>query len=182
MAARDKVRSLVIASSSVLPVPADACVGWGEYADRTAAQGPDLQVGQAWRHETTRAEAIRTAPTNLWNPEALPDSLARLGQVRFSSDWARPWKVGVLPDPRLERPVEALAATGISVLLLHGEYDMTFPRHLVDQTLVELPGSQAVGLRDAGHMAHVGQPVSWISAVEDFLRQRDPVTHVKMRA
>jgi hypothetical protein len=91
------VRKLIIASSSVLPVPPGAFEGWAERDRRTAA------ARRAWSDpalsgpELTRAAAIAQAPADLWRQDAMPGYLARLQRVRFSAEWLRPWRAGTLP-------------------------------------------------------------------------------------
>lgn len=168
-AAPGRVRRLVLASTSVLPVPADAFAGWAERdrrREREAAVWADLPMtGPEW----TRAAAEAGAEANVWRAEALPAYRERLARVRFSAEWMRPWRAGTLASPRLPDPVARLAATGLPVLLLHGRQDMVFPAALVEPTGAQLPGARAVLLDDAGHMAHVDTPDAWLAAVRGFL-------------
>jgi pimeloyl-ACP methyl ester carboxylesterase len=90
LAAPHRVRRLITASSSVLPVPPGAFEGWAERDRRTAAakrvwsdlalSGPDL----------TRAAAIAQAPADLWRWDAMAGYPARLQRIRFSAEWLRP--------------------------------------------------------------------------------------------
>src|SRR4051812_424170 len=105
LAAPAKVARLVIASSSVLPVPS-------QNGDRIA---PSLS--EPWTPEHTRRLAIETAPLDVWNAERLPSYIRRLNRVHFSADWARPWQAGTLPSPRLENAVEQLSALSKPILL-----------------------------------------------------------------
>lgn len=166
--APDRVRRLIVASSSVEPVPQDAFAGWAE-RDRRRAAAPPVDPGLDGP-ERTRAWAVASAGTDVWRADALPGYLRRLDQVCFSGDWARPWLAGrlgsALPDDARGR----LARTGIPVLLLHGRQDMTFPAALANVTAAAMPTARAVVLDDAGHMAHVDQPDHWLAAVEGFLR------------
>jgi pimeloyl-ACP methyl ester carboxylesterase len=163
----DRVRRLIVASSSVEPVPQDAFAGWEE-RDRRRAAVPEVDPGLDGP-ERTRAWAVTSASTDVWRADALPDYLRRLDRVCFSGEWARPWLAGrlgsALPDDARRR----LARTGIPVLLLHGRQDMTFPAALADVTAGAMPTARAVVLDNAGHMAHVDQPDRWLAAVEEFL-------------
>lgn len=162
-----RVRRLIIASSSVEPVPEDAFAGWAErdrrragtFAADTGLDGP----------ERTRAWALASAASDVWRAEALPGYLRRLEQVRFSGDWARPWLAGRLGSARPDDGRRRLAATGIPILLLQGRQDMTFPAGLADVTAAAVPAARACVLDEAGHMAHVDQPDRWLAAVADFL-------------
>jgi pimeloyl-ACP methyl ester carboxylesterase len=164
-----RVRRLIIASSSVLPVPPGALEGWAERDRRTAAakrawsdralSGPDL----------TRAAAIAQAPADLWRQDAMPGYLARLQRIRFSAEWLRPWRAGTLPPAHPDDAALRLAAVSIPILLLHGRQDMTFPAALAQQAAALIPSARAVIIQDAGHMAHIDQPGQWITAVSGFL-------------
>jgi pimeloyl-ACP methyl ester carboxylesterase len=164
-----RVRRLIIASSSVLPVPPGALEGWAERDRRTAAakrawsdralSGPDL----------TRAAAIAQAPADLWRQDAMPGYLARLQRIRFSAEWLRPWRAGTLPPAHPDDAALRLAAVSIPILLLHGRQDMTFPAALAEQAAALIPSARAVIIQDAGHMAHIDQPGQWIIAVSGFL-------------
>jgi pimeloyl-ACP methyl ester carboxylesterase len=170
LAAPQRVRRLVIASSSLLPVPPDAFDGWHERDSRYAAGG-DLAPDPAGLSgpDLVRAWALRSAPADVWRPEALPDYLHRLHAVRFSGDWARVWQAGLLPSARPDDAVRRLAATGIPLLLLHGRHDMTFPARLAHQAPAQISGARAVVIDDAGHMTHIDQPHQWLTALAHFL-------------
>jgi pimeloyl-ACP methyl ester carboxylesterase len=169
IAAPRRVRKLVIASSSVLPVPPGAFEGWAERDRRTAA------ARRAWSDpalsgpELTRAAAIAQAPADLWRQERMAGYLARLQRVRFSGEWLRPWRAGTLPPAHHDQAVRRLAALGTPILLLHGRQDMTFPAALAQQAAALIPAARAVILSGAGHMAHVDRPEQWISALSTFL-------------
>jgi pimeloyl-ACP methyl ester carboxylesterase len=169
LAAPHRVRRLIIASSSVLPVPPGALEGWAERDRRTAA------AKRAWSDpvlsgpELTRAAAIAQAPADLWRPDAMVGYLARLQRIRFSAEWLRPWQAGTLPPARCDDAAPRLAALGIPILLLHGRHDMTVPAILAEQAAALIPAARAVILEDAGHMAHIDQPGQWITAVSGFL-------------
>ncbi|MFI6819209.1 alpha/beta fold hydrolase [Nonomuraea sp. NPDC050328] len=78
------VRRLIIASSSVLPVPSDAFDGWEEYERRRAAHPSVWDTSPLEGAELTRAEALATAPLHVW----------RLKQVRFTGTYLRAWREG----------------------------------------------------------------------------------------
>lgn len=164
-----------MASSSVLPVPTGAFAGWAERDARVAAESAVWSDPSLSGPELTRAAAIAGAPANVWRHAALPGYLERLAKARFTAEWARPWRAGTLPSPRLADPVGSLSALDIPILLLHGRQDMTFPASLADQAAAQIPSAQAVVLDQAGHMAHVDQPERWLASVRSFLTDRkDP--------
>jgi pimeloyl-ACP methyl ester carboxylesterase len=163
----DRVRRLIVASSSVEPVPEHAFAGWAE-RDRRRAGVFQVDAGLDGP-ERTRAWALASADSDVWRADSMPDYLRRLDRVRFSGDWAEPWLAGRLGSARPGDGRRRLAATGIPILLLQGRQDMTFPAGLADVTAAELPAAQAHVLDEAGHMAHVDQPERWLAAVEDFL-------------
>lgn len=101
LAVPERVRRLVVASSSVLPVPADAFEGWHERTERLIAEAAVWSDPILSGAELIRAAAIASAPANVWRAEVLPDYLDRLAAVRFSAEWMRPWKAGILPSPGL---------------------------------------------------------------------------------
>lgn len=166
--APERVHRLIIASSSLLPVPADAFAGWQERQDRRA---PELEIWarSALGPERTQAAALAGARANVWRPEALPDYLRRLDTVRFSAEWDRARSAGTLQSPRIDNPIQALSATAVPILLLHGRQDMVFPAELAERTAAALPNAEAMVLDEAGHMAHIDQPQQWLTALEKFL-------------
>jgi pimeloyl-ACP methyl ester carboxylesterase len=169
VAAPERVTRLIVASSSVWPVPADAFADWPERADRVAAEAAVWADSTLSGPALTRAAAVARAPADVWRPEALPGYLRRLSMVHFTAEWLRPHRAGTLPSPQLADPVTELSAAGRPVLLLHGEHDMTVPAFLAGQAASRIPRASAVVLADAGHMAHVDDPHGWLSALRRFL-------------
>ena len=169
LSAPDRVRRLIIASSSIPPVPPDAYDDWPEAAAlRERGPAPWAQAPEP-SADLVRADAIAAAATHVWRPEARPDYLRRIEHVRFTAEWARPFLAGTLPPARPEAALDRLAALGLPVLLLHGRRDLTFPAKLAGQAAAALPGARAVVLPDAGHMAHIDQPAAWLAAISAFL-------------
>lgn len=165
----DRVRRLVIASSSLQPVPPDAFGDWPERAARRAAESAVWADATLSGPELTRAAAIASAPANVWRADRLPGYLERLARVRFTAEWLGPYLAGTLPSPRLPDAGERLGSLRIPVLLLHGERDMTFPAGLARAAGDAIPEARAVVLADAGHMAHVDEPDLWLAALGEFL-------------
>lgn len=87
LAAPGRVRRLIIASSSIPPVPDNSYDGWPEAA-RLRAGTPAWASGPAPSPQLTRAAAIAEAPANVWRPESLPEYLRRLDAMYFSAEWA----------------------------------------------------------------------------------------------
>ena len=143
-AAPERVTRLIVASSSVLPVPAGAFADRPERAERVAAEAAVWADTTLSGPALTRAAAVARAPADVWRPEARP-------------------------SPRLADPVADLSAAGRPVLLLQGEHDMTFPAFLAGQAASRIPRASAVVLADAGHMAHVDDPRGWLGALRRFL-------------
>ncbi|ASO20094.1 pimeloyl-ACP methyl ester carboxylesterase [Actinoalloteichus hoggarensis] len=169
LAAPRRLRSLIIASSSVLPVPADAFAGWAERDERRAAEAAVWSDAAFDGPELTRAAALAGAPANVWRPDALAEYRRRLAAVRFSAEWMRSWRAGTLPSARPEDAARRLAAADLPILLLHGRQDMVFPAALAEEAATIIPAARAVVLAEAGHMAHVDQPQAWSAAIRAFL-------------
>lgn len=167
-----RVRRLMVASSSVPPVPPDAFADWPEREARRAAEAAVWARGDADGPALTRAAALAGAPANVWTDAGLRDYVRRLDGVHFTGEWLRPWRAGTLPSPRLADPVAELAAADVPVLLLHGEHDMVFPVALAREAGGALPRSRVVVLPEAGHMAHIDQPDAWLQAVAAFVAER----------
>jgi len=56
------------------------------------------------------------------------------------------------------------------VLILHGERDMAFPPEVARRLHAAVPGSRLRLIADAAHMAQFDNPVAWLAAVREFLR------------
>jgi len=168
LTAPERVRRLVVASSSVIPVPADAFDGWDARNARLASQD-SFDAPDEWDDDATRLDATSSARANIWRLELLPDYLDRLERIRFSSDWSASWLGGSLPSARLDDAPARLAQLGKPILLLHGRQDMTFPASLVAPTVELIPTARAAVIEEAGHMAHVDQPEAWLAALRGFL-------------
>ena len=169
LTAPERVRRLVVASSSVAPLPPDAFQGWEE-RDVVVAAGAAVRARQQLDGpDGTRADAVTSAAANVWQPAKLPEYHRILDAVRFSGEWMRPFEAGTLPPVRVPDAERRLAELGLPILLLHGRYDMTFPVELADLVAARNPAARAVVLDDAGHMAHIDQPDAWLAALREFL-------------
>lgn len=160
-----RVRRLIVASSSIPPVPPDAFGNWPERTLRQSEETPtDLEGPERNRHN-----AITGARANVWRAESIPDYLTRVNNIHFTNDWDVPYLAGILPSPRYPDALARFTTSDLPILLLHGAQDMTFPAHLADQAATEIPTATAVVLDEAGHMTHIDQPEAWLTAVQDFL-------------
>ncbi|MEV6767395.1 alpha/beta hydrolase [Nocardia sp. NPDC051030] len=132
------VRRLIIASSSILPIPPDSYRDWPERNALAAAETAVWSDPAIAGPERTRAAALAGARANIWRAEALPELFERLHAVWFSAEWDRARRSGLLPSARLEDPVRSLARTEIPILLLHGRNDMIFPYRDTVELLTDL--------------------------------------------
>jgi pimeloyl-ACP methyl ester carboxylesterase len=169
LAAPHRIRRLIIASSSIPPVPEDAYDHWPEVAELRAAGNQLWAANPEPTPALVRADAMAGIEANVWRPEARKEYRRRLDAIRFTAEWSRPWLAGTLPPIRPENSLERLAELAIPILLLHGRQDMTFPAQLAEHTAEHLPSAHAVILDQAGHMAHIDQPTAWLTAIAEFL-------------
>jgi len=175
LAAPQRVRRLIVASSSIAPVPEDAYGDWPEVAQLRA------DGDSAWRKllvdpndENTRLHAIAGIPADVWRLESREELRRRLEAVRFSAAWARPFIAGTLPPARPADSQARLAALGLPVLLLQGRQDTTFPAALAERTAAEMPNARAAVIDQAGHLTHIDQPEAWLRAITEFLDRAAP--------
>lgn len=160
----------MIASSTVLPVPAGAYGGWPEAAAVLRSQPPPAWQGTPEpTPDLVRAHAVTAVSVHVWRHAARAEYLRRMDDVRFSADWARAYVAGTLRPALPGDAPPRLAALGIPVLLLHGRQDLCFPAFLASRAAAAIPDARAVILEEAGHMAHIDQPRQWITAVATFL-------------
>jgi len=169
LTASSRISRLVIASSSIYPVPADAYQGWAERDARLAAAAGAWSDPRLSGADLVRAAAMAQARADLWRADKLEGYLQLLAKVQFTGEWLRPWRAGILPPALPADSQHGLAALGIPILLLHGAQDMTFPSRLAAQAAASVPSACAVILQDAGHMAHIDQPRQWLEALTAFL-------------
>lgn len=169
LAAPARVRRLVLASTTMLPVPDNSYDAWPE-RQRLADE-----VSKVWNSslatgaELTREAARAAAPSSVWRPESRAEWERRLAAIRFSGEWLRTHRAGTLRRALPEHSPTRLAALDVPILVLHGRQDMTFPAGLAQDAADRIPQAQCILLDDAGHMAHVDQPTRWLAAVRDFL-------------
>ncbi|WP_258947980.1 alpha/beta fold hydrolase [Lentzea californiensis] len=165
----ERVRSLIVSGSSVLPVPPDAFGGWAERDEVMADQEDPWQREDLTPEQCVRADAFAAVEANVRRAARIPGYLQRLGRVRFGAEWVRQLQTAGLVSPRLPDAARSIAGLDVPVLLLHGRQDMTFPVCLVEPTLGLIPRASAVVLENAGHMLHVDDPDGYLRAVREFL-------------
>lgn len=169
IAAPQRLRRLVLASTTVLPVPEDSYDAWPERQQLAETASAVWDTSPATGAELTREAAQAAAPLSVWRREVRAEWEDRLAAIRFSAEWLRPFRAGTLRPALPEDSAVRLAELDMPILLLHGRQDMTFPAALAQEAGRQIPRAQCVLLDDAGHMAHVDQPTRWLAAVRDFL-------------
>ena len=176
----DRVRRLVLASTTAYADVDRYRDGWQEYHRRTAmpverpswAELPDGEADDDVRG--TIEWAVDAAPTAIWDLDRLDDYLALLGGVSFSGEWLGPFRAGRLHPWRPADPEQVLRDFAGPVLILHGAQDMGFPVQVAERLHRAVPTSRLQVIDRAGHMAHLDQPEAWSSAVLDFLGDDGP--------
>lgn len=169
LAAPHSVGRLIIASSTALPVPDDAYAQRPDRAARVAAEAQVWVDSSIPDTELARRAAIAAAESAVWRPERRQDYLDRIDKVRFGVEWLRQLRAGSLAPTLPTDAVDRLADSGIPILLIHGEHDMTFPVELARGAAELLPTGQLHVVKDAAHMAHIDDPDDWITAIGRFL-------------
>ena len=169
LSAPDRTRRLIVASSSIPPVPTDAYDHWPQALAIRATANQLWASSPVPTPELIRADALASLEANVWRPQVREECSRRLEAIRFTAEWARPWLAGTLPPIRPENSLARLGALAVPILALHGRQDMTFPASLAEYTASQLPCARAVILDEAGHMAHIDQPDAWLAAIVAFL-------------
>jgi pimeloyl-ACP methyl ester carboxylesterase len=166
-----RFRKLIIASSSIYPVPGDAHGHWPERAEREAARLTAWADDELDGPAKVRAAAIAGARSDVWRQDRLAGYLDRLNEVRFGAEWMRPWRAGILPAAGLQRAEHVLAETGVPILFLHGSHDTTVPVSLAARAAGQIEAARVAIIDGAGHMTHVDEPDQWIAAIGNFLTE-----------
>ena len=167
------VRRVILASTTAfgdfeVEIPAERAAMRGEIA----WDDPELHRADG---ALSRAMAMADLPIAIWRLDRADEWRAVLADVRFSSDWNRPFAAGALKPARPDDPPAALNAWGGPVLIVHGERDMTFPIEVARRLHAAVSASTLAEIRDAGHMAHFDNPVAWLAAIRDFLTSGERV-------
>ncbi|MGW5879124.1 alpha/beta fold hydrolase [Nocardiopsis terrae] len=171
LAAPERVRRTVVASSSLWPVTE---ADFGPWPERTALRAAEAGVWSG-SHLTgpalVREAAVAGAPANVHTPERIPGYLALLDRVSWSAEWLEAFRAGSLDSPRPPEGPERLRGLAAPLLFLHGRQDMVFPASFAERAAGFLPGARAVVLEGAGHMAHLDRGEAWLDALDAFLSE-----------
>ena len=117
----------------------------------------------------SRALAHALAPVQVWRLDRLDTWRQILDQVRFTSDYNRPYASGSLLPGGPDNAAEVLRDWGQPVLILHGAKEMTFPLGTARRLHAALPASTLAEIPDAAHMVHYDNPTPWLAAIRQFL-------------
>jgi pimeloyl-ACP methyl ester carboxylesterase len=127
-------------------------------ARRAAAPAPSPQGQRPPPAERELSKVYRDT-----NPE---------GTRRWIEIQQRAQSAGLAPTAQTnEVTLEAIAATGVPILLIAGEYDHLLTPEMLDVIAARLPNAQPHLIRNAGHQAHWEQPDAFNALVLDFLRR-----------
>ncbi len=117
----------------------------------------------------SRAMANADAPLQVWSLDRLDAWRQILDQVRFTSDYNRPYASGELLPGGPENAPGVLSDWGGPVLILHGAKEMSFPIGTARRLHAALPASTLAEIPDAARMAHFDNPTRWLAAIREFL-------------
>jgi pimeloyl-ACP methyl ester carboxylesterase len=93
----ERVRRLVLASTTAYPDVGKYLEGWAEYEKRLAVVAPwpdwvGFERGNPGNHaDATVAWAVEGAPMAIWDLGRLDEYLCLLAEVRFTGEWMRPF-------------------------------------------------------------------------------------------
>jgi pimeloyl-ACP methyl ester carboxylesterase len=94
------------------------------------------------------------------------------GTRRWIEIQQRAQSAGLAPTAQTnEVTLEAIAATGVPILLIAGEYDHLLTPEMLQVIAARLPNAEPHLIRNAGHQAHWEQPEAFNALVLDFLRR-----------
>jgi pimeloyl-ACP methyl ester carboxylesterase len=94
------------------------------------------------------------------------------GTRRWIEIQQRAQSAGLAPTAQTnEVTLEAIAATGVPILLVAGEFDPLLTPAMLNVIAARLPNAEPHLIRNAGHQAHWEQPDAFNALVLDFLRR-----------
>ncbi|HEY0940130.1 MAG TPA: alpha/beta hydrolase [Steroidobacter sp.] len=97
-----------------------------------------------------------------------PEGTRRWDEIR-----QRAQSSGIAPRAQTnEVTLEAIAATGVPILLIAGEHDRLLTPQMLDTVAARLPNAEPHVISDAGHQVHWEQPGAFNALVLDFLRRQ----------
>jgi pimeloyl-ACP methyl ester carboxylesterase len=169
------IRRLILASTTAYTDFDDELSASADYRERRALcenvgfddlvlAGPGAPDGAL-----SRAMAYGDAPLQIWRLDRLAAWHQILEQVRFSSDYNRPYTSGTLLPGGPANAAELLRDWGRPVLILHGAKEMSFPVGVARRLHATLPASTLAEIPDAAHMAHFDNPERWLAEIRAFL-------------
>ena len=96
-----------------------------------------------------------------------PEGTRRWDEIR-----RRAQSAGVAPRAQTnEVTLDAIAATGVPILLIAGEQDRLLTPQMLQAVAARLPNAEPHLIRDAGHQVHWERPEAFNALVLDFLRR-----------
>jgi pimeloyl-ACP methyl ester carboxylesterase len=171
------LRTLILASACAYDDDLPALLSEvPEYQQRVpcAKETDPAEFADAPDGALSRAMALDSLPLNVWPEARWAEWRTILDQVIFSDDWAEAFNAGGVRRARPDDPPAALRDSGVPLLIVHGEHEMSFPLVLARRLHREVPGSQLAVIPSAAHMAHFDNPDAWTRAIRDFLTSTGP--------
>lgn len=169
----DRVRSLVLASTSAYDGKRQEAYQRRSDAWRARSQlcpereWPESSTGDL--ASLTRQWAFEQVPVDVWDEDLFISYRMLLESVDFSGDWlAEAVSRGLDPSCPEDAP-SVLARLNLPTLVLHGEFDLTFPVQLALDLIDDVPLAQLALIPGAGHMAQFERPDEWAAAIGQFL-------------
>ncbi len=169
----DRVRSLVLASTSAYD--ADRQATYQRRSDAwhaRSAQCPPRKWPESAGEDLgalTRQWALEQAPLDVWDRSLFSSYQALLKTVDFSGDWLTELLEHGLGRSCPNDAPSVLADLDLPTLILHGEFDLTFPVALATDLARDVPHACLEVIAGAGHMAQFEKPGVWAHAVNEFL-------------
>jgi pimeloyl-ACP methyl ester carboxylesterase len=117
----------------------------------------------------SRAMAHDSVAYNVWDESRWPEWRTVIDNVLFSDDWGDAFNAGGVHRTRPVDPAAALRASGVPLLIVHGEHEMSFPLALAERLHADVPGSRLAVIPDAAHMAQFDNEPAWVGAIREFL-------------
>lgn len=169
----ERVRSLVLASTSAYDADRQTdyqkrSQHWidrsGECPGRALPDAPNGDLSSL-----TRQWAHEQVPLDVWDRSLFSSYRALLKTVDSSGDWlAELLEHGLGRSCPNDAP-SVLADLDLPTLILHGEFDLTFPVALAADLAREVPHARLEVIAGAGHMAQFEKPDVWARLVNEFL-------------
>lgn len=134
-------------------------------------QDPLLLAGRKAAAAARSSLGPRPSPEELELSKVYRDSNPE-GTRRWSEIRRRAQSAGLAPRVQTnEVTLDAIAATGVPMLLIAGEYDRLLTPRMLEAIAARLPTAEPHVIRNAGHQAQWEQPDAFNALVLDFLRR-----------